>query len=201
MLTFRICNTQIRLSIWFFAVLYLFLIMDTQRLYPLFFGSIFLHEGGHLLMMKLCGKKVDAISFMPFGIQVRCEDTVEQSYGREIAITLAGPFLNLLCAGVCFLLAGDATAGTLALLAAVNLTLGVFNLLPIGVLDGGRLLHEILQMRGVERQESIAAAVSFLFLAPLLFLALWLFLTQGHNPTLLITGIYLTATAIFKLRQ
>lgn len=203
MLSFQIYDTRIRLSIWFFTVLYLFLIMDTHRLYPILFGSIFLHETGHLLMMKFFKKKISQISFMPFGIHIRCDDTVQQSYGREFLITLAGPISNLACAIGCWIFTEyySTNISLLFLIIIVNLILGIFHLLPIGVLDGGRLLTQILQMRGVEQTEKICATISFIFLLPLLLLSVWLFLTQGCNPTLLITGIYLTVTAVYQLKS
>ena len=86
MLTFRIRNTRLHLSIWFFAILYLFLIMDRQQFYPLFFGSIFLHEAAHLIIMIWWKKKILSISLLPFGIRVSAEETVIQSYGQEFLL-------------------------------------------------------------------------------------------------------------------
>ena len=198
MLTFRIRNTRLHLSIWFFAILYLFLIMDRQQFYPLFFGSIFLHEAAHLIIMIWWKKKILSISLLPFGIRVSTEETVIQSYGQEISITLAGPLANFICAAGCLWCLSFHQSLPLAVSAAVNLVLGAFNLLPIGVLDGGRLLTQFLQMRGCQKTEKITSTVSLLFLLPLLSFSIWLFLFHGHNPSLLITGIYLTSTAIFK---
>ena len=127
MLTFRIRNTRLHLSIWFFAILYLFLIMDRQQFYPLFFGSIFLHEAAHLIIMIWWKKKILSISLLPFGIRVSTEETVIQSYGQEISITLAGPLANFICAAVCLWCLSFHQSLPLAVSAAVNLVLGAFN--------------------------------------------------------------------------
>ena len=55
------------------------------------------------------------------------------SYGRELAVVLAGPVTNLLLGVV-------AAQLRLFLLAGVSFGMGVFNLLPICPLDGGRAL-------------------------------------------------------------
>jgi len=60
------------------------------------------------------------------------------AYARVIA---AGPAANLMLAGICGLVGYEAGA-------RVNLALAAFNLIPIGSMDGGRLLRLALRKGG-----------------------------------------------------
>ena len=92
------------------------------------------HELGHLTALALVKAKIERIRLTAFGAEIRA-DTRYLPYGREIFCTLAGPAVNLILAVVLARAAGD------YLLAGANLFLGVFNLLPLPSLDGGRALH------------------------------------------------------------
>ena len=98
------------------------------------------HEMGHLLALHLAKAKVERVRLTAFGAEIRA-DTRYLSYPREILCTLAGPAVNLALAVLLGRGLGDAVA------AGVNLTLGVFNLLPVPALDGGRVLHLLVSWR------------------------------------------------------
>jgi Zn-dependent protease len=133
----------------FFDILFIFAI----------FGCIVLHEIGHALAARGYGIGTRNITLYPVGGVASLERMPEKP-GREVAIALAGPAVNLVIAAALFggLLAGSAliTAdfeeiGPLeqfatALLEA-NLFLFVFNLLPAFPMDGGRVLRALLALR------------------------------------------------------
>ena len=116
------------------ALLVLALIAGAGEVLPLVILSALCHELGHLTALRLVGAKVEQIRLTAFGAEIRA-DTRYLSYGREIFCTLAGPAINLILAVVLARAAGD------YLLAGANLFLGVFNLLPLPSLDGGRALY------------------------------------------------------------
>lgn len=116
------------------ALLALALITGAGEVLPLVILSALCHELGHLTALRLVGAKVEQIRLTAFGAEIRA-DTRYLSYGREIFCTLAGPAINLILAVVLARAAGD------YLLAGANLFLGVFNLLPLPSLDGGRALY------------------------------------------------------------
>ena len=103
------------------------------------------HEAGHYVALRLCGGRLAGVSVSAFGAQMRIRDRYRLSYGREALCVLAGPLVN----GTLSWLLGLAGAWReeLYIFAGAQLILGVFNLLPLWALDGGRLLWIALAWR------------------------------------------------------
>lgn len=112
---------------------------DTQGLLPLGVCAAAAHEIGHWMLIRLCGGRVGRLRLSAVGAQMHLVGTL--SYPAELGCALAGPAANVLL-GYC-----SARLGWLVF-AGMNLALGLFNLLPIGVLDGGRILRCIWAMAG-----------------------------------------------------
>lgn len=182
---------RVEVSFWFFAVLAVFLCFDRELAAMQMLAAIFLHEGGHLLAMRALRMPVQALRFMPFGIEVQRQPTLT-SYRREAVVYLCGPLANLL-----LLLLSLPWCGGLTLFGAMNLVLFLFNLMPVAPLDGGNLLHCLLQNRWeAGRAATVGRAISGLFLLPMDFLAVYLLVTC-HNITLLICCGYLSLQVVF----
>ena len=137
-------GTRYSFTFGFFAVLALWLLCDRSGLGLPALGGVLVHEGGHILVMRLTGARILAMRFCAVG--VRLEKRGLLSYGRETAVYLGGVAANLLAAGVSVLLCGWNG------FAAVNLALCIFNLLPVGRLDGGVLLGLALCRAGKPEQ-------------------------------------------------
>lgn len=86
------------------------------------------HEICHLVAIRLLGGRVWSLKVGPGGAVI---ETDPLSYGKELICSLAGPMGSL------FLLCLCRFAPRIALCAAVQ---GIYNLLPIYPLDGGRAL-------------------------------------------------------------
>ena len=115
----------------------------------LFFGSVVLHELGHALVARRHGTPVRDITLFIFGGAAQL-DQEPRTAGQEFSMAFAGPLVSLLLSGV-FGLIYLATrssplpvAGVASLLALINLSLGLFNLIPGFPLDGGRVLRAVL---------------------------------------------------------
>jgi len=109
----------------------------------LFFGSVLMHELSHSIVAKARGLVVRRIRLFIFGGVSEIENEAPTP-GDEFAITIAGPASSVVLAGLFFLVAlplEGSVERVFALLAFVNLALGLFNLLPGFPLDGGRLLR------------------------------------------------------------
>jgi len=113
----------------------------------LFFGSVLTHELSHSLMARARNIPVKGITLFMFG---GATEAKVESRGPwdEFIISVVGP-LTSFALGAIFGLIGmsgqdalpESIAGMFGYLSLVNLSLGVFNLLPGFPLDGGRVLR------------------------------------------------------------
>lgn len=117
----------------------------------LFFVSLLAHEAGHMLLADLNETCVKALGFCKWGVYLRREKAEGMA---EIAISAAGPTVNLLIA---YFLHDFTGSGTLAWLAQMNGVLFLINILPIGGSDGKRILTTLRELRA---QRLALAAVS-----------------------------------------
>ncbi|HEX8691314.1 MAG TPA: site-2 protease family protein [Longimicrobium sp.] len=114
----------------------------------LFFTSVVLHELGHAVVAQRNGVPVRSITLFVFG-GVAAIGREPPSAGAEFRIAAAGPAVSFalaaLFAGLHLLARPWAPLAALGfLLAWINLSLAVFNLVPGYPLDGGRILRSII---------------------------------------------------------
>jgi Zn-dependent protease len=106
-----------------------------------FFGSVLAHELCHALAARALGVHTADVSLYVFGGAARITSEPADP-GGEVLMAAAGPLGSVLLAGLAGVAAQllEGPAGELAwLLAAANITLALFNLLPGFPLDGGRI--------------------------------------------------------------
>ena len=118
----------------------------------LFFASVLAHELSHALVARRFGITVRDITLFVFGGAATLEGDA-RTPRQEALIAFAGPASSLLLGGAFYalaLLTGlEQVAAVLGWLAFINLSLGVFNLIPGFPMDGGRLLRALLwRLRG-----------------------------------------------------
>ena len=114
----------------------------------LLFASVLLHELAHALVAIRHGVPVGGITLHIFG-GVSQLDSEPDTPRAELSIAIVGPLTSFAIAGASHgadvLLTGPSWADALVgYLAAVNVVVGVFNLVPAFPLDGGRVLRAAL---------------------------------------------------------
>jgi len=122
----------------------------------LIFACIILHEFGHCLTAQRFGIGIEKILILPIGGMAQFS-SIPREPRAEFLITAAGPAVNFALFGLMFAFLGTGAPLSLtfalephSIAAAVmwaNLVLGIFNLLPIFPMDGGRLLRASLASR------------------------------------------------------
>ncbi len=131
----------------------------------LLIASLVAHELGHALLARRRGVPVDGIRLWLFGGIAQMNG--DQMTGRtEMLVAAVGPAVTLLLAGAfigfswLLVLAGAPPLVIVVTewLAAVNLALLVFNLVPAFPLDGGRILRGFLWTRTKNRMTATVAA-------------------------------------------
>jgi Zn-dependent protease len=101
---------------------------------------IFVHECGHLLVARFFGLKVGAPVFIPFmGALIALKEAPKDAW-MEAWVGIGGPLLGTAGAVVCEALFGLTGNPLFRALAFSGFFLNLFNLVPIGFLDGGRIV-------------------------------------------------------------
>jgi Zn-dependent protease len=101
---------------------------------------LLVHESGHLLVAKKFGLKVGAPVFIPFmGAFIALKDAPRNAW-MEACVGIGGPMLGSLGALACNVLGEMFGAPIFIALAWFGYFLNLFNLTPVGMLDGGRIV-------------------------------------------------------------
>lgn len=186
---FKLYDIEIELQ--FLAVLALSsaLILDKSSKVAMCLLCAFIHECGHILMMLCFSKKPKSIKLRIFDIVIENNCTISDF--EDIFITLAGPLFNFLCACVfCFFSTP---------LCICNMTLCVFNLLPIDTFDGGHALYIILRKKFSEKTVCIVLKTfTLIVLIPLFVIGIIVLFYSKYNYSMLAIAIYLLAILFIK---
>jgi len=105
-----------------------------------FVALIFVHEFGHLLAARKCGLKVGAPVFIPFMGAVIALKEAPRNAWIEAQVGIGGPLLGTVGAAVCELIHLATGNQMFRALAYTGFFLNLFNLAPVGFLDGGRIV-------------------------------------------------------------
>jgi Zn-dependent protease len=121
---------------------------------------IFIHECGHLIVAKKFGLKVSAPMFIPFlGAFIALKEAPRDAW-MEACVGIGGPLLGTLGTAVCYALFWPTENPLFLAVAYSGSFLNLFNLVPIGQLDGGRVATALSPWLWVV---GLAIAVAMLF--------------------------------------
>ena len=193
----------IDLKIFLFALI--FAITKQIEFYAILMIYAVIHELGHLFWGLILKLKPEAFSITPFGLQISFK-TEPNLYNTKIkngtklclkkmSLALAGPLTNFIIALILIILnnielyKNSIFFGEIAIYA--NILIGIFNLIPIYPLDGGRILKEIISIRsGIKKSYYYINKISNITMICLMFISSILLL-YIHNIAILIILVYL----------
>lgn len=137
----------------------------------LLFACVLAHEFGHVFAARRYGIGTSDVTLLPIGGVASLERMPEKP-SQEIFVALAGPVVNLVIALILVVVLGarfdlsqmaqlqEATSTLAGRVAAANLTLFIFNLIPAFPMDGGRVLRALLAVPlGYTRATRVAATI------------------------------------------
>jgi Zn-dependent protease/CBS domain-containing protein len=175
-----------------------------------FLGSLLAHELAHAIVARRNGLTVQGITLWLLGGVARFEGEPD-SPGAELRIAGSGPLVSLLLGlalggvAAALLLAGVNGLGTgcVAWLAAINVVLAVFNVIPAAPLDGGRLVHALMwrltgdRTKATLRTAAAGRGVGWTAMMAGFYLSLWTF----SGLWLILIGWFLIVTAGLEAGQ
>jgi Zn-dependent protease/CBS domain-containing protein len=167
----------------------------------LVFACVLAHEFGHILTARAFGVPTPDVTLLPIGGVARLARIPEKP-SEEFLVAVAGPLVNVAIAVVLVVLFGagvhqsdlvtieSTRVSLIDRLAAVNLFLALFNMIPAFPMDGGRVLRALLAIRlGHVRATEIAATIGQFVAFVLGFLGLF------GNPMLIFIAIFVYLAA------
>jgi stage IV sporulation protein FB len=167
----------------------------------LLFLCVLLHEFGHIFTARAFGVPTPYVTLLPIGGVAQLERIPEEPW-EEFLIAIAGPAVNVVIAGalIAFAHANPQASAAMGIddmqipmvdrLAALNLFLALFNLIPAFPMDGGRVLRAALASRiGFVRATERAAAIGQFTAFVLGFIGLF------HNPILVFVAVFVYLAA------
>lgn len=193
----------IDLKIFLFALI--FVITKQIEFYAILMIYAVIHELGHLFWGLILKLKPEAFSITPFGLQIsfKAEPNLYNTKIKNgtklclkrMSLALAGPLTNFIIALILIILnnielyKNSIFFGEIAIYA--NILIGIFNLIPIYPLDGGRILKEIISIRsGIKKSYYYINKISNITMICLMFISSILLL-YIHNIAILIILVYL----------
>src|SRR5215831_9112853 len=176
---------------------------DSLVFMVLLFLCVLLHEFGHIFTARAFNVPTPYVTLLPIGGVAQLERIPEEPW-EEFLIAIAGPMVNIVIMAALMVLfdaqlqpSAAAAIDNLKIplvdrLAAVNLFLALFNMIPAFPMDGGRVLRALLATRfGYVRATEIAASIGQFVAFVLGFVGLF------GNPLLIFVAVfvYLAAAA------
>lgn len=163
--------------------------IDHSFLVPMALTACLAHELGHIAAIRLLGGNIKEIRITAIGAELVLAHPL--AYWQEGLSALAGPGINLLLA--------LASCHFTLTFAGVNLALALFNLLPVGRLDGGRAVCCTLSLlAGPGPAERVGGWLDCLCTAAVMAAGLFLALCGG-NITLLPAAFWLLAVFLRQI--
>lgn len=147
---------KIRLHLKIFIFVTIFILTRQIKIYGIIMLFSIFHELGHMLAGIILGFKPNTIEIMPFGLSISF-NSKQENYNKKIKngtlltlkkmiIAISGPFTNLVFILIFSILPISIFGMERELIIYANIIIGMFNLLPIYPLDGGRIVKSILNI-------------------------------------------------------
>lgn len=198
-MSFCIGKLKLELSFPLVALMTAVIIFDTTMSIIVCFIAIILHESGHLIALRHYNSFPEKIKLTLFDIAIIDNKKYSRSTKDELVVVLAGVLINFISALIFYILFQYFDLNFFKNMYISNLSLGIFNILPIDTLDGGQALFLIISMKfSIHCSMIILDIISFIILVPVACIGFLILLQSKYNFTLLLTSLYLIAIILLK---
>ncbi|MDQ0886163.1 stage IV sporulation protein FB [Paenibacillus sp. V4I9] len=168
------------------------------------FGIVLVHEFGHLAAANGFGWRVREVQLLPFGGVLIVDELGTAPTREELIVSLAGPLQHVWMILVALLMKWvDVGASSWwDYFIEANLMIGLFNLIPVMPLDGGKVMQSLLgYLLSYHNTILYTAWISMILSLAIIVIAI-IQLISGHLPlNILVIGIFLLVSNWFAYRQ
>jgi stage IV sporulation protein FB len=168
------------------------------------FGIVFLHEMGHVVAAKSFGWNVKEVQLLPFGGVAIVEELGGIPANEDLIVALAGPLQHIwmILFAMIMRLLNPENSDWWNYFIEANLMIGLFNLMPVLPLDGGRVLQTVFgYIMPYHRSLFYATILSLVLSISLIGICVFQFITGLLPLNLLVMGLFLCASNWFAYRQ
>ena len=160
---------SISLNFVFYILIYLFVFRGDFRLLAAVLMVLFVHESGHLLMMKRFGYSDKRLFFIPFMNLFLSGEDNQITLKQKLFILLMGPLPGIITGFV--LLAAGTNSGNSELISLswIFLVWNLVNLLPLDALDGAQVSAVLLPRYNYRIQFVATIIVTLIAILVLIF--------------------------------
>jgi Zn-dependent protease len=152
--------------------------------YAIFFGGpwiaaglvlmILIHEMGHVIEIRRQGMQASAPLFIPFFGAAIFQRQHPTDALKQAQIGIAGPLAGTVGAVVAFALYGSTHFTVLLFWAYLGFLINLFNLIPVGMLDGGWIMAVVSKWFQIVGLGALVLAVFFFGLSPIILLIVFM---------------------------
>lgn len=140
----------------FYLTAFICVITANFKNFIIFSSIIIVHELGHIIGAIIFKWKIDKVILLPFGGITIFQENIDKSLKEEFIIAILGPLLQLV---FYFLYSDNPTFNQ------YNLTILLFNLLPIYPLDGSKIINILFsEFISFKRSHILTIITSFITL-------------------------------------
>jgi stage IV sporulation protein FB len=168
------------------------------------FSIVFIHELGHVTAARSFGWTVTKVELLPFGGVAETEQLGRSSVKEDIIVALAGPLQNAWMIGAAYVLEAMGVWGAewSFYFIQANMMIGLFNLLPILPLDGGKVMQALLSCwipyyRAIQASTWVSMSLSLGLLAA----SCWRIRTDGIAFNLAVISVFLLVSNWYSFRN
>lgn len=146
---------KFKFGISFLLLVFICLMLNKLLLLINYILALILHELAHIYIATKKGYSLKEFKISLFGVNVTLNEQIDDS--DSFAINMAGPVFNLILTVVCVAMYWLVPKSfvVLNLFCVSNLTLAIFNLIPIYPLDGGKIFASSLDNKKYKKLEKI----------------------------------------------
>ena len=176
---FEYKGTPVYLKYWFLA---LFLFLNPTWVVGIF-SAIVVHELGHVWMANKLGYKTESVFINIFHGGAIIDNSYNNNDIHAMKIAIMGPLVNILLSILLFIpsillsfLFSPLILDFILTMITINIMIGIFNLIPVYPLDGGRILRGFIGLYTTkERAKLWGSIISIILSVSVSILSLFIF--------------------------